>query len=80
MGIKHLLAPDRVHLLADDLDRLLVHPLAEGRKVTRPALTWRMYPPRTSSRARRLSCVRRRLAQGRQKELGRSVHHRSSTD
>ena len=46
---EHLLAADRVHLLADDLLDLPVHPPAERQVVHRPVPTCRMKPPRTRS-------------------------------
>ena len=66
---EHLLAPDRVHLLADDLDDLLVHAPAE-RQVgpeARADLADEAAANEQSVRGR--LGVGRRFAQGRQEEL-----------
>ena len=46
-----------------------------GRNVQTPALTWRMYPPRTSSLCETASASAGGLAQGRDEELGLAGNH-----
>ena len=48
-GHQHLLAADRVDLLADDLLDPLHHPVAGGQEVHSPAPSWRISPARTIS-------------------------------
>ena len=77
---QHLLGADRIHLLADDLNDLLVHPPAQGQE--RPDACADLTDERAPDEelvARRLG-VRGVVAQGRQEELGGAPHHPLETN
>ena len=66
---EHLLAPDRVHLLAHDLDDLLVHAPAERQERPDARRDLTDVPAADEKLVRDGVGVRRRLAQGRDEEL-----------
>jgi hypothetical protein len=66
---QHLLVADRVHLLADDLHNLLVHPPAEGKERPEPRADLADEPTANEELVTRSLGVGRRVAQGRKEKL-----------